>query len=85
LASALRPAQILVVDDGSTDNTALVAQSLGATVATSFPLETGWAGEAWAMPSGAQRAIGDTLLFLDADTFFVDGGSTVSLRGGARA
>lgn len=73
-ASVLRPAEILVVDDGSTDNTAQVAKSLGATVVTSFPLETGWTGKAWACHQGAQLAIGDTLLFLDADTFFLDGG-----------
>jgi len=40
-ASVLQPAEVLVVDDGSTDNTAQVAKSLGATVATSFPLDTG--------------------------------------------
>jgi 4,4'-diaponeurosporenoate glycosyltransferase len=73
-ASVLQPAEILVVDDDSTDNTASIAQSLGATVATSFPLETGWTGKAWACHQGAQLAIGDTLLFLDADTFFLDGG-----------
>jgi 4,4'-diaponeurosporenoate glycosyltransferase len=73
-ASVLQPAEILVVDDGSNDDTALVAQSLGAIVATSFPLETGWTGKAWACHQGAQLAVGDTLLFLDADTFFVKGG-----------
>ncbi|MEG9438410.1 glycosyltransferase [Edaphobacter sp. HDX4] len=72
--SVLRPAEILVVDDGSIDNTALLAQSLGATVATSFPLEAGWTGKAWACHQGAQLAVGDTLLFMDADTFFVKGG-----------
>lgn len=73
-ASVVRPTEILVVDDGSTDNTALIAQSLGATVATSLPLEAGWTGKAWACHQGAQLAVGDTLLFLDADTFFVEGG-----------
>jgi 4,4'-diaponeurosporenoate glycosyltransferase len=72
--SAVRPAEILVVDDASTDNTASVAQSLGATVITSVPLPEGWTGKAWACHQGAQRAIGDYLLFLDADTFFVDRG-----------
>jgi 4,4'-diaponeurosporenoate glycosyltransferase len=72
--SAVRPAEILVVDDASTDNTALVAQSLGATVVTSVPLDAGWTGKAWACHQGAQRAVGNTLLFLDADTFFVEGG-----------
>lgn len=72
--SAVRPAEILVVDDASTDNTAAVAQSLGATVITSVPLPNGWTGKAWACYQGAQSAIGDCLLFLDADTFFVDRG-----------
>jgi 4,4'-diaponeurosporenoate glycosyltransferase len=73
-ASAVLPAEILVVDDASTDNTGPIAQSLGATVITSANLPTGWTGKAWACHQGAQHAIGDTLLFLDADTFFVEGG-----------
>jgi 4,4'-diaponeurosporenoate glycosyltransferase len=73
-ASAVRPTEIMVVDDASTDNTVLVAQRLGATVITSLPLPAGWIGKAWACHQGAQRAVGETLLFLDADTFFVEGG-----------
>ena len=73
-ASAVRPAEILVVDDGSTDKTALIAQSFGATVIKSVTLPAGWTGKAWACHQGAQCAIGDHLLFLDADTFFVDRG-----------
>ncbi len=69
--SAGRPAEILVVDDASTDNTAPIARSLGARVITSAPLPEGWTGKAWACQQGAQLAIGDHLLFLDADTFFV--------------
>lgn len=72
--SAVRPTEILVVDDASTDNTAAIAQSLGATVISSVPLPQGWTGKTWACHQGAQRAIGDDLLFLDADTFFVEGG-----------
>lgn len=73
-ASTAHPGEVLVVDDASTDNTALIAQSFGATVITSLPLPAGWTGKAWACHQGAQRAVGGTLLFLDADTFFVDGG-----------
>jgi 4,4'-diaponeurosporenoate glycosyltransferase len=73
-ASEIRPTEILVVDDASTDNTAFIAQSLGSTVITSVPLPAGWTGKTWACHQGAQRAIGDHLLFLDADTFFVDRG-----------
>jgi 4,4'-diaponeurosporenoate glycosyltransferase len=74
MASAAQPAEILVVDDASTDNTGPIAQSLGATVITSIPLPEGWTGKAWACHQGAQRAIGDHLLFVDADTFFIDRG-----------
>jgi 4,4'-diaponeurosporenoate glycosyltransferase len=72
--SPMRPAEVLVVDDDSTDNTASVAQSFGARVLTSLPPPAGWTGKSWACHQGAQRAIGDLLLFLDADTYFVPGG-----------
>lgn len=73
-ASAVQPVEILVVDDASTDKTGTIAQLLGATVIKSATLPAGWTGKAWACQQGAKRAIGDHLLFLDADTFFVDGG-----------
>jgi 4,4'-diaponeurosporenoate glycosyltransferase len=73
-SSILRPAQILVVDDGSSDNTASVACALGASVLPSAALPEGWNGKAWACYQGAQHATGDLLLFLDADTWFVPEG-----------
>ncbi len=72
--SEVRPTEILVVDDASTDNTGPIARSLGATVITSAALPAGWTGKAWACHQGAQLAIGSHLLFLDADTFFLDRG-----------
>ncbi len=66
--------ELLVVDDASADRTALVARSLGATVVASAPLPSGWTGKTWACHQGALRATGDTLLFLDADTYFIAGG-----------
>src|SRR5277367_5581948 len=54
--SAVRPAEILVVDDASTDDTAPIARSLGAIVITSLPLPEGWTGKAWACHQGAQGA-----------------------------
>lgn len=68
------PAEILVVDDGSTDTTAGVAAAAGATVLQSAPLPDGWRGKNWACHQGARAAKGEILLFVDADTFFEPGG-----------
>jgi 4,4'-diaponeurosporenoate glycosyltransferase len=62
--------EVIVVDDGSTDATAVVAASAGAKVLTSLPLPSGWTGKTWACAQGVQQAQGDVFLFLDADTWF---------------
>jgi 4,4'-diaponeurosporenoate glycosyltransferase len=72
--SAANPIEVLVVDDASTDSTARVARTLGASVVASAPLPSSWTGKTWACHQGALRATGGTLLFLDADTYFVAGG-----------
>ncbi len=66
----VRPKQIIVVDDGSTDRTAELARQLGATVIPSQPLPEGWRGKTWACHQGANAATSDLLLFVDADTWF---------------
>ena len=85
-AQSVRPAEVIVVDDGSTDRTAGIARELGATVITSQPLPEGWRGKTWACHQGAQAARGELLLFLDADTWFeADGLSKIlaAYSGGA--
>lgn len=63
------PFEILVVDDGSQDNTAEVAEKHGAKV-IQFPQNEGdWVGKAAGCYYGAQAAKGDWFLFLDADIF----------------
>jgi glycosyltransferase involved in cell wall biosynthesis len=57
------PRECIVVDDGSTDGSADVARELGARVLSSG----GRRGPALARNIGAQAAIGDVLLFIDAD------------------
>ena len=56
-------AEIIVVDDGSTDNTAQISTSLGA-ICVRHPYSI---GNGAAIKSGARRASGDVLLFMDAD------------------
>ena len=69
-AQSVRPGEIIVVDDASTDHTAEVARQNGARVVHSLPMPEGWRGKTWACHQGAQAATGQKLLFLDADTWF---------------
>tara|TARA_R110001592_G_scaffold12335_2_gene59054 strand:+ start:3576 stop:4424 length:849 start_codon:yes stop_codon:yes gene_type:complete len=56
-------AQIIVVNDGSTDNTADVAQESGAEVITHIYSK----GNGASIKTGARAASGDTIVFMDAD------------------
>jgi rSAM/selenodomain-associated transferase 2 len=58
----LKPDELIVVDGGSTDGTREICQRLGVELYLSRP------GRARQMNFGAQRATGDVLLFLHADT-----------------
>lgn len=65
----MKPAQILVVDDASTDETARLAREGGAEVLHLSIEEKpqGWNGKSFACHSGVAKARGETLLLLDAD------------------
>lgn len=66
--------EVIVVDDGSEDATAIVAAQHGATVLPAAPLLRGWTGKTWAIAQGTNEASGELLLFLDADTWFLPQG-----------
>lgn len=77
-------AEVIVVDDGSTDGTAAILAQLGTEfpklrVITGEPLPEGWVGKPWACAQGARLARGEWLLFTDADSVHEAHASTSTL------
>ena len=64
-AAAGRPFELIVVDDASTDATATIARAHGATV-----VSVNLRHIAAARNAGAHAALGDVLIFVDADTCY---------------
>jgi len=63
-----RPLEVIVVNDGSDDHTDRIALSYGVKLIHA-QLPPGWVGKSYACYLGAKEAIGDVILFLDADVF----------------
>jgi dolichol-phosphate mannosyltransferase len=60
--------EVLVVDDGSGDDTARVAEAAGARVVVAGAAPAGWVGKPWALERGLREARGDVVVSIDADT-----------------
>jgi dolichol-phosphate mannosyltransferase len=61
-------AEVVVVDDESTDETSVVARAAGARVVAGRSLPPAWAGKAWAMQQGLDAVSAGWVVALDADT-----------------
>jgi len=61
-------AEVVVVDDCSSDGTADVARTRGARVVPAGELPPGWVGKPWALQRGLEAARGEFVVSLDADT-----------------
>ncbi|HEY0794929.1 MAG TPA: glycosyltransferase [Acidisarcina sp.] len=78
--------EILVVNDESTDTTEAIAKAIpGVTVLAANTLRRGWTGKANAAWTGAQAAVGQWLLFTDADTVHEPGNLERALREARKA
>lgn len=67
--------EVLVLDDGSTDNTAAIVQSFAVQdervrLISGEPLPNGWTGKNWACHQLSRQAVGEFLIFTDADNFY---------------
>jgi hopene-associated glycosyltransferase HpnB len=74
--ASLRPWQVIVVDDHSSDRTAAIAAEAGASVIQAGPLPQGWSGKLWAISEGLKHAASfapDYLLLTDADIVHAPG------------
>ena len=85
LADQSEIAQIIVVNDQSSDGTARVLAELAheeprLEVVEGAPLPEGWVGKNFAAWQGAQRAVGEWLLFTDADAVLLPGSTAKALE-----
>ena len=67
LARDPQVAEVVVVDDESSDATAALAAAAGARVVSGRPLPAGWVGKPWALHQGLEAVGSEWVVTLDAD------------------
>jgi 4,4'-diaponeurosporenoate glycosyltransferase len=72
-AQELRPGEVVVVDDASTDATAALAEAAGVVVVPAGERPSGWTGKAWACEVGVRGTASELLVVLDADVELAPG------------
>lgn len=64
---------VIVIDDQSKDDTAVLAKQLGATVISGTPPPKDWSGKLWALQQGLKEVHARYTLLLDADITLTPG------------
>ncbi|BDX38297.1 hypothetical protein CYCD_16520 [Tenuifilaceae bacterium CYCD] len=66
-------AEIIVVDDGSTDNTPTILKTLSNKLPIKYEQLVENKGKSWAMAHGVEKSAGEIILFFDADVSNIQG------------
>lgn len=79
-AQTVRPYEVIVVDDFSSDRTVETARRYGVRVVRNTELPENWTGKTWAVWNGFLESSGDVLVFLDADVRLAPGALEALLK-----
>lgn len=77
---SVKPEEIIVVDDFSSDRTVETAQKYGVRIVRNTELPENWTGKTWAVWNGFLESKGDVLVFLDADVRLAPGALEALLK-----